>query len=119
MEERVLAFANKLRAHANAFFSEPGAIEWRFSPATVSYEAAVSEMEDRAARIYAAEAPELIWLLEHPPLYTAGTSARDADFLDPTRFPMYTTRPGGQNIYFRAGQILAHVLLELNKHGRD
>jgi lipoyl(octanoyl) transferase len=118
MEERVLAFANKLRAHANVF-SEPGAIEWRFSPATISYEDAVSEMEDRAAMIYAAEAPELIWLLEHPPLYTAGTSARDADLLDPTRFPVYPTGRGGQYTYHGPGQLVAYVLLDLNKRGRD
>ncbi|HEX3952040.1 MAG TPA: lipoyl(octanoyl) transferase LipB [Stellaceae bacterium] len=97
----------------------PGAIEWRCTDATVPYEAAVAEMESRVAAIAAGEAPELVWLLEHPPLYTAGTSARPADLLDPQRLPVFRTGRGGQYTYHGPGQRIAYVLLDLNRLGRD
>ena len=74
-------------------------MEWRISDAPVAYEAAVAEMEARVAAIRAGTAPELCWLLEHPPLYTAGTSARDEDLLMPARLPGLRTGRGGQYTY--------------------
>lgn len=118
MDRSVLAFAEKLRGHAGVF-GETGGIAWRSSTVPVSYEDAVQEMENRAASIYAGVEPELIWFLEHPPLYTAGTSARDADLLDSSRFPVYSAGRGGQYTYHGPGQLVAYVLLDLNKRGRD
>lgn len=94
------------------------AVEWRVSDALVDYEDAVVEMERRAARIAAGEAPECVWLLEHPPIYTAGTSAKDADLLDP-RFPVYRTGRGGQFTYHGPGQRVAYVMLDLTRRRRD
>ncbi len=76
-------------------------------------------MEERAAAILSGEANELIWFLEHPALYTAGTSARSSDLLDPGRFPVYDTGRGGQYTYHGPGQLVAYVLLNLNSRGRD
>ena len=97
------------------------AIEWRLSDKAVPYEAGVAEMEARVAAIRAGEAPELIWLLEHPPLYTAGTSARPEDLLDPRRLPVYRSGRGGQYTYHGPGQRIAYVLLDLDtpERGRD
>ncbi len=75
--------------------------------------AAVAEMEDRVAAIRAGTAPQLVWLLEHPPLYTAGTSAQDADLLEPERFPVYRSGRGGQFTYHGPGQRVAYVMLDL------
>ena len=72
------------------------AVEWRISTIPVDYEPAVDEMEARVAAIRAGVAPELVWLLEHPPLYTAGTSARDQDLLDPRGLPVHRTGRGGR-----------------------
>ena len=94
-------------------------VEWRISDGPVSYETAVTEMEARAAAIAAGEAEELIWLLEHPPLYTAGTSAKPQDLTDPDRFPVYETKRGGQYTYHGPGQRVAYVMLDLNRRGRD
>ncbi len=94
-------------------------IEWRVADAVVPYPAAVAEMEARVAAIRAGEAPELVWLLEHPPLYTAGTSARDEDLLAPGRFPVYRTGRGGQFTYHGPGQRVAYVMLDLERRGRD
>ena len=85
----------------------------------MSYPEAVAAMESRAAAIAASEADELIWLLEHPPLYTKGASAHDADLLDPTRFPVFDTQRGGQFTYHGPGQRVAYVMLDLTKRGRD
>ncbi|MEX2248169.1 MAG: lipoate-protein ligase B, partial [Parvibaculum sp.] len=74
-------------------------LEWRLSDAPVPYEIAVAEMEARAAAIAEGTAPELVWLLEHPALYTAGTSADEADLIDPKRFPVFQTGRGGQYTY--------------------
>ena len=91
-------------------------IEWQISDAPVAYEAAVAAMEARAADIAAGQAPELVWLLEHPPLYTAGTSAKPADLLAPDRFPVHTTGRGGQYTYHGPGQRVAYVMLDVKRH---
>ncbi len=93
-------------------------VEWRVSAGYVDYETAVREMEARVARIAAGEAPEAVWLLEHPPIYTAGTSAKDADLLDP-RFPVHRTGRGGQFTYHGPGQRVAYVMLDLTRRRRD
>ncbi|WP_298744036.1 lipoyl(octanoyl) transferase LipB [uncultured Brevundimonas sp.] len=93
--------------------------EWAVSPGLVDYPFAVAAMEARAAAIAAGEAPELVWLLEHPPLYTAGVSSRDADLLDAGRFPVHRSGRGGQFTYHGPGQRVAYVMLDLNRRGRD
>jgi lipoyl(octanoyl) transferase len=118
MDEKVLAFAQALRAKASALGATEG-IEWRLSPEPVPYEAAVTGMEERTAAIGAGRSPELVWFLEHPPLYTAGTSAKPADLLDGARFPVYAAGRGGQYTYHGPGQLVAYVLFDLNKRGRD
>lgn len=99
--------------------TSPAAIEWRVSNALVPYAEAVAEMERRIAAIRAGTAPELVWLLEHPPLYTAGTSARPEDLLAPGRLPVFKTGRGGQYTYHGPGQRIAYVMLDLERHGRD
>ncbi|WP_083100871.1 lipoyl(octanoyl) transferase LipB [Pseudophaeobacter leonis] len=94
-------------------------VEWITSEAVVEYEAAVSFMESRAAAIAAGQAPECIWLLEHPPLYTAGTSARIEDLTDPDRFPVYPSNRGGQYTYHGPGQRVIYVMLDVGRRGRD
>jgi lipoyl(octanoyl) transferase len=94
------------------------AVEWRISANPVDYVAAVAEMDARAAAIRTTGAPELIWLLEHPPLYTGGTSARPADLLDP-RFPVHRSGRGGQYTYHGPGQRVVYAMLDLDRRGRD
>lgn len=94
-------------------------VQWAVSRDLIDYEAAVSAMEARAAAIAAGEARELIWLLEHPPLYTAGTSAKDADLRDADRFPVYRTGRGGEFTYHGPGQRVAYAMLDLKVRGRD
>ena len=94
-------------------------IEWRISDVPVDYSDAVARMEARVAAIVAGEAPELVWLVEHPPLYTAGTSADDAELVDPARFPTHRTGRGGRWTYHGPGQRIAYVMLDLSKRGRD
>jgi len=94
-------------------------IEWRLSPAAVPYADAVDEMETRVAAIRAGTAPELVWLLEHPPLYTAGTSARDEELLEPGRFPVHSTGRGGRYTYHGPGQRVVYVMLDLAHRGKD
>jgi lipoyl(octanoyl) transferase len=94
-------------------------VEWRLSPGAVDYTAAVELMEDRVAAIRAGLAPELIWLLEHPPLYTAGTSARNEELLEPHRFPVYRAGRGGRYTYHGPGQRVVYVLLDLARRGED
>ena len=91
-------------------------IEWLVSEAPVDYADAVAMMEARAAAIADGTAPELVWLLEHPPLYTAGTSAKLADLLTPDRFPVHTTGRGGQYTYHGPGQRVAYVMLDVKRH---
>jgi len=95
------------------------AVDWHISDELVEYEGAVSEMERRVAAIRAGTAPELVWLLEHPPLYTAGTSARDTDLLEPGLLPVHRTGRGGQYTYHGPGQRVAYVLLDLKRRGTD
>src|SRR6185295_5735794 len=90
------------------------AVEWRGSTAPVPYPEAVAAMETRVAAIAAGQARELVWLLEHPPLYTSGTSGKDADLLDP-RFPLFSTGRGGQLTYHGPGQRVAYVMLDLKR----
>jgi len=94
------------------------AVEWRVSDGLVDYREAVAFMEARAAAIAAGQAPELVWLLEHPPLYTAGTSARHDQVID-ARFPVFDTGRGGQMTYHGPGQRVAYVMLDLKRRGPD
>ena len=94
-------------------------VQWAISDQPVGYEAAVRTMEARAAAIALGQASELVWLLEHPALYTAGTSARDADLLSPERFPVFRSGRGGRYTYHGPGQRIAYVMLDLDRRGRD
>ena len=94
------------------------AVEWLISDAPVPYPEAVAAMEARVAAIAAHQAPELVWLLEHPPLYTAGTSARAADLIE-ARFPVHAAGRGGQFTYHGPGQRIAYVMLNLKRRGPD
>jgi lipoyl(octanoyl) transferase len=98
---------------------EPSQVEWRISRTPVDYRAAVDEMERRVAAIRAGTAGELVWLLEHPPLYTAGTSAHDEDLLEPDRLPVHRTGRGGRYTYHGPGQRIAYVMLDLRRRGQD
>jgi lipoyl(octanoyl) transferase len=95
-----------------------GEVEWRISAGPVPYPEAVTEMESRAAEIADQEAAELVWLLEHPPLYTSGTSGKQSDLLD-SRFPLFTTGRGGQLTYHGPGQRVAYVMLDLKRRRPD
>jgi lipoyl(octanoyl) transferase len=94
-------------------------VEWIASDGLVDYRAAEREMEARAAAIRAGTADEAVWLLEHPPLYTAGTSARAEDLTAPDRFPVHVTRRGGQYTYHGPGQRVVYVMLDVAARGRD
>jgi len=96
-----------------------GPVAWRIDDGLVPYPEAVRVMEDRVAAIRAGTADELIWLLEHPPLYTAGTSARPADLLQPDRFPVYAAGRGGQYTYHGPGQRVAYAMLDLKRRNPD
>jgi lipoyl(octanoyl) transferase len=93
-------------------------VEWRRSHALIPYREALAEQEARNAAIAAGEAPELVWLLEHPPVYTAGTSAPAGELLDP-RFEVVATGRGGRYTYHGPGQRVGYVLLDLSRRGRD
>ncbi|HEY4943273.1 MAG TPA: lipoyl(octanoyl) transferase LipB [Rhizomicrobium sp.] len=93
-------------------------MEWRIAPGLTPYLEAVSVMEERAAAIAAGQAAELVWLVEHPAIYTAGTSANDADLLD-ARFPVFKTGRGGQFTYHGPGQRVGYVMLDLKRRGAD
>ena len=93
--------------------------EWITSSEPVEYPDALRRMEARVQAIRDGTKPEAIWLLEHPPLYTSGTSARDADLLTPDRFPVYEARRGGQYTYHGPGQRVAYVMLDLERRGKD
>jgi lipoyl(octanoyl) transferase len=102
-------------------FSRPAgddAVQWQVSDAPVPYPEAVATMEARVAAIAAGELPELVWLLEHPPLYTSGTSGRAGDLLDP-RFPVFASGRGGQVTYHGPGQRVAYVMLDLKRRRPD
>ena len=93
-------------------------VEWSVAAGPVPYPDAVKAMEERVAGILARRAPEQVWLLEHPPLYTAGTSARTDDLLDPSGLPVFRTGRGGQYTYHGPGQRVAYVMLDLAARGR-
>ena len=94
-------------------------VEWLLTPGLTDHPQAVAFMEARAAAILDGSAPETIWLVEHPPLYTAGTSARAQDLTDPNRFRVHSTGRGGQYTYHGPGQRVVYVMLDLNRRGRD
>lgn len=94
-------------------------VEWRIEPGLIDYEPAVAFMEARVAAIATGQAAELVWLVEHPPLYTAGTSANPTDLVEPDRFPVYPTGRGGQYTYHGPGQRVAYVMLDLDRRGKD
>ncbi|KUJ85688.1 lipoate-protein ligase B [Ruegeria marisrubri] len=94
-------------------------MEWKITDGLTDYDQAVAFMEERVAAIAAGEAEECIWLLEHPPLYTAGTSARREDLTDPDRFPVYESKRGGQYTYHGPGQRVVYVMLDVGKRGHD
>ncbi len=99
--------------------TEAPPVEWIVSDALVDYATAMAEMEAHVERIARGEARERVWLLEHPPLYTAGTSADDADLIAPDRFPVYRTGRGGQHTYHGPGQRVAYVMLDLKRRRQD
>ncbi|MEM6906004.1 MAG: lipoyl(octanoyl) transferase LipB [Pseudomonadota bacterium] len=94
-------------------------VEWQVSSAPVPYGEAISWMEARVDAISAGQAEECVWLLEHPPLYTAGSSARPADLLAPTRFPVFESRRWGEYTYHGPGQRVVYAMLDLERRGRD
>ncbi len=94
-------------------------VTWLTSDGLTDYDKATAAMEARAAAIRAGTEDEAIWLVEHPPLYTAGTSADPADLVDPDRFPVYPSKRGGQYTYHGPGQRVAYVMLDVAARGRD
>lgn len=111
--------ATPARAASPALYNADSTVEWRIAPAPVAYPDALAQMEARAALIAEGQAPELVWLLEHPPLYTAGTSTNPDDLLSPDRFPVYETGRGGQYTYHGPGQRVAYAMLDLKRRGQD
>lgn len=96
-----------------------GEIEWRVSEGLVPYPDALAEMETRAAAVRAGDADELVWLLEHPPLFTSGTSADAAELFNPMGFPVFAAGRGGRYTYHGPGQRVGYLVLDLDKRGRD
>ena len=94
-------------------------VEWRIEPGLTQYPHALAIMEARAAAIRAGTAPEMVWLVEHPPLYTAGTSANPADLIEPDRFPVFYAGRGGEYTYHGPGQRVAYVMLDLSRRRED
>ena len=94
-------------------------VRWEIALVPVAYDAAVARMEREVEAIAKGEAAELVWLLEHPALYTAGTSAKESDLISPSRFPVHRTGRGGQYTYHGPGQRVAYVMLDLKKRGQD
>jgi lipoyl(octanoyl) transferase len=109
------------RLTSSTFFAATGSppAEWTVSSGLTPYDAAVSTMEARAAAIHAGNAPEQVWLVEHPPLYTAGTSAKPTDLVDPGTFPVFETGRGGEYTYHGPGQRVAYVMLDLKRRRQD
>jgi lipoyl(octanoyl) transferase len=107
-----------VRTALNHDFRLDRPVEWAVSKGHVAYMDACEAMERRVAQIRARQAAEIVWLLEHPPLYTAGTSAKDGDLLDP-RFPVHRSPRGGQYTYHGPGQRVAYVMLNLSDRSRD
>jgi lipoyl(octanoyl) transferase len=103
------------------FLPVPGSapVEWRVEPGLTPYPTALAFMEDRAEKIRDGRAGEMVWLVEHPPLYTAGTSAKAADLLDTARFPVFDAGRGGEYTYHGPGQRVAYVMLDLKRRRED
>jgi len=99
--------------------SDADTIEWHVEPGRTDYAAALAFMQARVDAIRAGTAPERIWLVEHPPVYTAGTSAKADDLIDPARFPVHVAGRGGQYTYHGPGQRVVYVMLDLDRRGRD
>ena len=122
MEGKSQTFAGprSARPSADTFWPQPGSepVEWSVADRPVDYPYAVASMEDRVERIGAGTAAELIWLVEHPPLYTAGTSALEQDLVDP-RFPVHRAGRGGQYTYHGPGQRVIYVMLDLRRRRQD
>jgi lipoyl(octanoyl) transferase len=97
----------------------PTPVEWRISDTFTAYPEAVAGMEQQVAGISSGDAGEQVWLVQHPPLYTAGTSANDDDLLDAHRFPVFQAGRGGEFTYHGPGQRVGYVMLDLNRRGRD
>ncbi len=114
MEQNPARFSEAL----SALYS-PAPVDWAVSAGRTGYEAAVAAMEARAAAIAAGEARELVWLVEHPPLYPAGTSARAGDLLQPDRFPVIASGRGGQYTYHGPGQRVIYTMLDVKRRGGD
>ncbi|HXV25450.1 MAG TPA: lipoyl(octanoyl) transferase LipB [Alphaproteobacteria bacterium] len=95
-----------------------GSLEWRLEQHPIAYPEALDIMEHRVAAIAEGRAPELLWLLEHPCLYTAGTSAKPVDLIQPDRFPVFRTGRGGQYTYHGPGQRVGYVMIDLRRRGR-
>ena len=95
------------------------AVEWRVEPGLLAYPDALAAMEARAEAIRAGTAPEQVWLVEHPPLYTAGTSAQSSDLIEPDRFPVFAAGRGGEYTYHGPGQRVAYVMLDLKRRRED
>jgi lipoyl(octanoyl) transferase len=108
-----------LRDELRPALRSPDPVAWEVSKGFMPYEAAVARMEREVDAIARGEAPERVWLLEHPPLYTAGTSAQATDLVDPHRFPVFRTGRGGQYTYHGPGQRVAYVMLDLRRRGQD
>ncbi len=108
-----------MQQRPGAFHPAEGVVEWALSREPVDYLEAVRAMEARAERIAAAEAPELVWLLAHPPIYTAGTSARASDLIAPDRFPVLATGRGGKFTYHGPGQRVIYVMLDVKRRCGD
>ena len=106
---------------AASFMPSPGsaAVEWRVEPGLTDYATALAVMEERADAIRSGSAPELVWLVEHPPLYTAGTSAKARDLVEPDRFPVFEAGRGGEYTYHGPGQRVAYVMLDLKRRRED
>lgn len=113
---------SSLRDHlVDSFLPAEGSlpVEWAIAEGLTGYDEAVAFMEARAAAIADGRAPELVWLVEHPPLYTAGTSARTEDLVEPDRFPVFQSGRGGQYTYHGPGQRVAYVMLDLKRRQPD
>ena len=108
-----------MHGQPNSLRSAPAVGEWRVAERPVEYPEALAAMEQRVEAILSGTEGELVWLLDHPPMYTAGTSARAEDLLWPDRFPVYETRRGGEFTYHGPGQRVAYAMLDLNRRGRD
>jgi lipoyl(octanoyl) transferase len=119
--EKAEARMSKRDQITTSFLPLPGSqpVEWRIEDGLVAYPRALAFMEERAAAIRDGTAPETVWLIEHPPLYTAGTSAQPTDLIDPDRFPVFNAGRGGEYTYHGPGQRVAYVMLDLKRRRED